>query len=129
MPLSEGPFSQIASAVKTWSGPPWLTDARKAAIDRFSSAGLPTTRLEGWRTTPLPDLGTKAFFPGFASTVNKASAVVAPFGSGDAVTLVFVDGFHSVTLSSAEAAWPKGVRLAPMSRPWCWQRPIRIGRS
>jgi Fe-S cluster assembly protein SufD len=110
------PFSEIASALKTWSGPSWLTDARKAAIERFSFAGLPTTRLEAWRTTPLPDLGTKAFFPGFASTVNKAEALVAPFNQGDALTLVFVDGFHSVTLSSSEAAWPRGVRLAPLSR-------------
>ena len=109
-------FSEIASAVKTWSGPAWLTDARKEAIDRFSLAGLPTTRLEGWRTTPFPDLGAKALFPGFASTANKAKAVVEPFISDQAVTLVFVDGFHSVTLSSSEASWPEGVRLAPMSR-------------
>lgn len=110
------PFSQIASAVTTWPGPGWLTDARKAAIDRFARAGLPTTRLEEWRTTPLPDLGDGAFSPGFAGAFDQAKAVVEPFASGDAVTLVFVDGFHSVALSSAEAAWPKGVRLAPMSR-------------
>jgi Fe-S cluster assembly protein SufD len=111
-----GAFSEIASAVKTWSGPAWLTDTRKAAIDRFGSAGLPTPKLESWRTTPLPDLGSKPLSPGFASTVNKAKSVVSPFSGGDAVTLVFVDGFHSVTLSSDEASWPKGVRLAPMSR-------------
>lgn len=116
MSATSAPFSEIASAVKTWSGPAWLTDTRKAAIDRFALAGLPTTRLEEWRTTPLPDLGTRAFFPGFASTVNKARAVVEPFVSGHAVTLVFVDGFHSVTLSSDEASWPKGLRVAPMSR-------------
>ncbi len=110
------PFSEIASAVKTWSGPAWLTDTRKAAIDRFATAGLPTTRLEGWRTTPLPDLGPAAFVPGFASTANKAKAVVGAFAGSEAITLVFVDGFHSVTLSSDEASWPKGVRLAPMSR-------------
>jgi len=113
---SVAPFSEIASAVKTWSGPAWLTDTRKAAIDRFTLAGLPTTRLEGWRTTPLPDLGAGALFPGFASTVNKATSVVQPFTQDDGATLVFVDGFHSVTLSSPEASWPRGVRLAPMSR-------------
>lgn len=110
------PFSEIASAVKTWSGPAWLTEARKAAIDRFKTAGLPTTQLEAWRTSPLPDLGTKAFFPGFAATANRAKAVVEPFLGGNAATLVFVDGFHSVTLSSPEESWPKGVRLAPLSR-------------
>lgn len=113
---SATPFDEIASAVKTWSGPAWLTDTRKAAAARFALAGLPTTRLEAWRTTPLPDLGAKTLFPGFASTVNKAKSVVAPFAAGEAVTLVFVDGFHSVTLSSSESSWPRGVRLAPMSR-------------
>lgn len=110
------PFSEIASAVKTWSGPAWLTDTRRAAIDRFGLAGLPTTRLEAWRTTPLPDFGPAALSPGFASTANKAKSVVQPFNEGASATLVFVDGFHSVTLSSPEAEWPKGVRLAPMSR-------------
>ena len=104
MAILAAPFSEIASAVKTWSGPAWLTDARKAAIDRFTLAGLPTTRLEGWRTTPLPDLGGRPLFPGFASTVNKATAVVRSFNTGDAVSLVFVDGFHSVTLSLDEAS-------------------------
>ena len=110
------PFSEVSSALRTWSGPSWLMETRKAAIDRFEVNGLPTTRLENWRTTPLPDLGTRAFFPGFASTANKAKSVVAPFTATDAITLVFLDGFHSVTLSSSEASWPQGVRLAPMSR-------------
>jgi Fe-S cluster assembly protein SufD len=69
--------------------------------------------LEGWRTTPLPELG-KTLSPGFASTDNKAKSVVAAFASNDAFNLVFVDGFHSVTLSSGEA--PAGVRVAPLSR-------------
>lgn len=116
MSSAVAPFSEIASAVKTWSGPAWLTDTRKSAIDRFVLAGLPTTRLEAWRTTPLPELGTKALSPGFASTANRAQAVVEPFTGGGMATLVFVDGFHSVTLSSSETTWPKGVRLAPMSR-------------
>lgn len=116
MAVAASPFSEIASAVKTWSGPAWLTDTRREAIDRFALAGLPTPRLEGWRTTPLPDLGASIFAPGFASTVNKANAVVESFAAGDAVALVFVDGFHSVTLSSPEASWPRGLRLAPMSR-------------
>ena len=116
MATPTAPFSEIASAVKTWSGPAWLTETRSAAIERFALAGLPTTRLEGWRTTPMPDFRTAALFPGFASTANKAKSVVEPFIQGASASLVFVDGFHSVTLSSPEAEWPKGVRLAPMSR-------------
>lgn len=130
MSVLSAPFSDIASAVKTWAGPAWLTDARKAALARFSLAGLPTTRLEGWRTTPLPDLGAIPLLQGSASTPTPktATAAIEPFASGGAITLVFVDGFHSPTLSSPEASWPQGLRLASLSgvlagrsevlRPW-----------
>ena len=116
MAFAAGPFSEIASGAGTWSEPGWLSDTRKAALTRFGVAGLPTPRLEAWRTTPLPDLGTKAFVPGPASAVEQATSLVTPFAAGEGVALVFVDGFHSVTLSSPEASWPKGVRLAPLSR-------------
>lgn len=116
MARAAAPFSEVSSAVRTWSGPSWLTDARKAAIERFDRGGLPTTRDESWRTTPLPDLGARAFFPGFASTANRASGVVRPFLDGHAPTITFVDGFHCVTLSSSEETWPKGLRLAPVSQ-------------
>jgi len=110
------PFSEIASAVPSWSGPSWLTTTRRSALARFQAAGLPSTRIEEWRTTPLPNFGGTAFSPGFAATANKAGALLAPYLSDDAVTLTFVDGLHSVTLSSDEAKWPKGLRLAPLSR-------------
>ena len=82
MATPTAPFSEIASAVKAWSGPAWLTETRSAAIERFALAGLPTTRLEGWRTTPMPDFRTAALFPGFASTANKAKSVVEPLDNG-----------------------------------------------
>ena len=116
MALAQTPFSAVASAAPAWSGPSWLADARRAAIDRFSTAGLPTQRLEAWRTTPLPDFGTRPLVQGIASAGHGAFTVVAPFNSADAVTMVFVDGFHSAALSSPEASWPLGVRLAPISR-------------
>src|SRR5204863_7691352 len=73
------PFGKVASAVATWPGPSWLTDARKAAMNRFAAAGLPSTRLEAWRTTPLPDLGTEAFVAGAPSTATVASDLVSRF--------------------------------------------------
>lgn len=128
MARTPSPFSAIAAAVPTWPGPSWLTDTRKAALDRFGLAGLPTPRLEGWRTSPLPDLSRRAFFPASGSSVDGAQVLVQPFNAGDPITLVFVDGFHSAALSSPKALWPKGVSLASMSellalkpedlRPW-----------
>lgn len=126
--MNVSPFADIASAATTWSGPAWLTAFRRSALDRFAQTGLPTTRLESWRTTPLPELGTRALSPGFASLTSEAQRLAEPFMGNGAVTLVFVDGFHSPILSTPEGAWPKGVRLAPMStllagraedlRPW-----------
>ena len=109
------PFAEVASALRTWSGPAWLTNARHAAAARFEKAGLPTTRIEAWRTTPLPELPAKVYFPGFASTANRAQSLVAPFLADGASAIVFVDGFHSVTLSSAETELPAGVRMTPVS--------------
>lgn len=110
------PFSGIASAAGTSSGPAWLNQIRAAAFDRFNLAGLPTTKLEAWRTTPLPNFGTGTFAVAAApKDPSNARALVDAFQAPDAITLVFVDGFHSRSLSSPEAAWPKGVRIAPLS--------------
>lgn len=116
MTSTAAPFSEVTRAAASWSGPAWLVQARKQAIARFAETGLPTAGLESWRTTPLPELGAAPFTPGFASTANLAAAVVAPFVTDGTVTLVFVDGLHSVTLSTSESLWPNGLRLAPVSR-------------
>ncbi len=114
---SYSPFGEIASAVTTWPGPAWLSEARTAAIGRFNAAGLPSTKLEAWRTTPLPNLGTDSFVADAISVAGSdPEGLVGAFTAQDAVTMVFVDGFHSATLSSPESAWPKGVRISPVSR-------------
>jgi|CXWL01.1.fsa_nt_gi Fe-S cluster assembly protein SufD len=115
--MSVTPFSEIVSAVNTSPGPAWLDEVRAAAANRFNLAGLPTTRQEAWRTTPLPNFGSEAFaVEAHATEPSGAKAMVAPFEGPDGVTLVFVDGLHSSALSSPESAWPAGLRIAPISR-------------
>ena len=110
------PFGEIAMAARTWSGPEWLTAARRDAAARYEVAGLPTTALEAWRSSPLPALPKRPLSAGFASTANRAASLIATMVGDGAPTIVFVDGLHSVTLSSADHAWPQGVRVSPVSR-------------
>lgn len=117
MSVPASAFSEIASAAKTSRGPAWLSEIRGAAIDRFNIAGLPTTRQEAWRTTPLPNFGAEALAAAArASDLTDAKSLVAPFEGPGAITLVFVDGLHSSALSSAESSWPAGLRITPISR-------------
>ncbi len=117
MSLSHSPFSAIASVAHTAPGPAWLSQIRAAALDRLNLAGLPTTRQEAWRTTPLPSFGSEAFaVEAHATDPSGAKALVSAFEGPDAITLVFVDGVHATALSSPESAWPVGLRIAPMSR-------------
>lgn len=117
MSVSPSPFSEIASVAKSATGPAWLSEIRAAAVDRFNHSGLPTPRLEAWRTTPLPNFSS-APLAAEGRTVDPSGtrALVSPFEGSDAITLVFVDGLHSSALSSPESAWPTGLRIAPLSR-------------
>jgi Fe-S cluster assembly protein SufD len=113
MALAQTPFSEICSEASKGSGPGWLMAARRDARDRVEATGLPTTRIESWRTTPLPDFGSNAFVSGSPST-DGAETLIRPFES-DGVLVVFVDGLHSPTLSSPKESLPRGLRLSSVA--------------
>jgi Fe-S cluster assembly protein SufD len=113
MALAQTPFSAICSEASKGSGPDWLVAARRDARDRVEATGLPTTRIESWRTTPLPDFGTESFVSGSPST-DGADALIRPFRS-DGVLFVFVDGLHSPSLSSPKESLPNGLRLSSVA--------------
>jgi Fe-S cluster assembly protein SufD len=135
MAVAQTPFSAICSEVSKGSHPAWLVASRQAARNRVEANGLPTTRIESWRTTPLPDLGTESFVSGLASS-GKAEALIRPFAS-EGVLFVFVDGLHSPSLSSPRESWPKGLRLSSVAelldgnpealRPWFEGAPSEVG--
>jgi Fe-S cluster assembly protein SufD len=54
-------FAGADSRVSPASG--WLRDLRRAAIGLFAGAGLPSTKLEGWRYTNVKALGERPFAP------------------------------------------------------------------
>jgi Fe-S cluster assembly protein SufD len=113
MALAQNPFSKVCSEASKRSSPVWLAGAREAALSRVEAAGLPTTRLESWRTTPLPDLGTESFVSGSPATVG-VEALIRPFRS-DGILIVFVDGLHSASLSSPQPSLPKGLRVSSVA--------------
>jgi Fe-S cluster assembly protein SufD len=51
------------AATRPQGGPRWLQDLRERAAGRFTALGIPTTRDEEWRFTPVSGLATIDFKP------------------------------------------------------------------
>jgi Fe-S cluster assembly protein SufD len=92
------------------SEPPALCRMRRAAIDRFVTLGLPTTRMEAWRFTNVAPLAERDFVlapagrPGGPSPSVRACAGAARVAS----QLVFVNGRYVPALSDTSRL-PAGV--------------------
>ncbi|MGE0812184.1 MAG: Fe-S cluster assembly protein SufD [Vicinamibacterales bacterium] len=88
--------------------PEWLADHRRQALEAFEAAGLPTTRQEAWRFTPLGPIASTAFdlAPPEADDV-EATAAASEIRDA-AVTAVVVNGCFDEQLSSY-GALPLGV--------------------
>ena len=55
-------FTELAMAATGAPGdPPWLTELRRAALARFNEVGLPGSKDEEWRFTPLQSLASVPF--------------------------------------------------------------------
>jgi Fe-S cluster assembly protein SufD len=86
----------------------WVQDLRARALDRFSTAGLPTGREEAWRHTSLAPISGVPFRPGTSgSMTGEVSA--ADLGMGYRVD---IDGTD--TNVSATPPLPKGLRIRPL---------------
>lgn len=90
--------------------PAWLRASRTRAAETFRAEGLPTTRDEEWRFTPLGGVASVDARP--AEAVPVAQADVAPFlfRDFDGPQLVFVNGHYSEALSQAHGL-PSGIRV------------------
>jgi len=90
----------LAASFAARSGePPWLDEARRAALARFEALGLPTTRHEDWRFTSLAALAPLELRPA-ASEPAGAAALLDRAPAPDGVRLVFVNGRYRPDLSS-----------------------------
>jgi Fe-S cluster assembly protein SufD len=101
------PFGQWAKGQETC----WRPEFRQAGLERFTSVGLPNTKHEDWRFTPLTPLSKMPFRPLLAPSAGSPAhetVEAQPFGRLDTIRLVFVDGHFTPCLSRVEGL-PAGV--------------------
>ena len=109
--------AEFRSSEEERRGPPWLSELRKSAIDRFDAVGFPTQKQEDWKYTNLAPLLRIPFKP---AILARPDGVVAeklePFTFGVLKTtlLVFVNGRFAPRLSYLRPR-PEGVRVASLA--------------
>ena len=85
-------MSGDARAVPDWREPSWLREARARALASFRAQGLPTTRMEAWRFTPIAPLAPIAEAPARPREVPRGSELGARAERGPGPRLVFENG-------------------------------------
>jgi Fe-S cluster assembly protein SufD len=105
-------FDEFAAARTT--EPAWLRDNRARAAATFRDEGLPTTRQEEWRFTPVT--GVTAVPPQPLATARADAALVDGFlfREFDGPQLVFVNGRYAHELSQLRAL-PDGIRVSSIA--------------
>jgi Fe-S cluster assembly protein SufD len=101
-------FTELARAATGAPGDPaWLTELRRAALARFNEVGLPGSKDEEWRFTPLQALASVQFGARRAADILGA-ADLEPFLAGMPASplLVLVDGEVDRRLSRIGALVP-----------------------
>src|SRR3982074_3149096 len=97
---------------------PWLQQARRGALDRFSEAGFPTTAREDWKYTNVGMIGKRAFKSAPQSANGVSAGAVDDIMSGDAHLhehlLVFINGRYAPALSRL-ASLPQGATVLNLS--------------
>ena len=95
-------------------GPAFFRLQREAALARFLSLGIPTTKHEDWKFTRLTDLVNTTFaLPDGKSKIRADEAAAFAVPGLSCHTLVFVDGRYAPQLSSIHRL-PDGVRVCTL---------------
>ena len=107
---------ELKTGAAITEGPEWLEPLRRAAAARFAAVGLPTTRDEEWRFTPVAPIAQRTWRPGPGEPAAVTAEQLLPFifGHPDWITLVFVDGSYSEALSRVSVL-PSGVRAGSLA--------------
>lgn len=107
-------YPQIAARLPG-HGLGWLSEARRAALNRFAQGGFPTPREEEWRWTNVAPIERKLFAPGFTEGSGAAAAaLITPLIIPECDRLVFIDGYFDAAWSDVRDL-PDGMFVAPMS--------------
>ena len=96
------------------SDPAWLRASRADAAATFRDEGLPTTRHEEWRFTPIDGVAVVPAQPVADAEADPHVVDSFLFREFDGPQLVFVNGHYSATLSQVRPL-PDGVRVASIA--------------
>ena len=90
-----------ALRVRVTEEPTWLSECRRAAMDRFSQTGFPTPHDEDWKYTNLAEVSTKQYTPAKDPKKELSLDQISPVGFEeiDAYRAVFVNGGFAPELS------------------------------
>ncbi len=108
------PFADLLATALQRPAPAWLAALRQAGADRFAATGLPGSKDEEWRFTPVTPLGRIALGQPSAGAAVDAAALAAYRIEPSWPTIVMVDGRVDAALSSV-GALPSGVRAMPLA--------------
>jgi Fe-S cluster assembly protein SufD len=97
MPATQEREESWLAGLPEW-GPEWLRDLRRAAAERFTALGFPTTRDEEWRFTSVAPIARAQFRRAAAGDERRAAELMASLPR-DGYCLVFVNGRYSRALS------------------------------
>ncbi len=100
-----------------------LQAVRAAGAARFAAVGLPTTKDEDWRFTPLGGLADASFAPAPEGTVSLEALQPYLFGHDEWIRVVFVNGRPVAALSQL-AELPEGVTVATLSEALAAGHPL-----
>ena len=109
------PFADLMAEGARTTAPAWLAALHRRGAERFAATGLPTSKEEDWRFTPVQGLAREDFRAAGRATLVTAEAL-SPFllGSDDGALVVVVDGRFDASLSRIPALRP-GVQIMSLA--------------
>ena len=109
------PFADLMAEGARALAPSWLAAFRRRGVERFGAVGLPTSKDEDWRFTPVQGLARESFGPA-ARAPRVTAEALKPFlfGVDHGVLLVLVDGIFNPLLSQI-AGLPVGARAMSLA--------------
>ena len=109
------PFVELLAEGARTTGPAWLAAFRRRGAERFAAVGLPTSKEEDWRFTPVQGLARENFGAGGrAASVTAESLNPFLLGSDHGALVVIVDGHFDAGLSRIPEL-PAGARIMSLA--------------
>ena len=90
--------------------PRWLTEIRRAGMDRFHEMGFPTVRDDAWKYTNVAPIRKVPFEPAPEAGPTAVPRIPDDLPERDGTQIVFVNGRYSRALSSAQCR-PDGLEV------------------